>query len=470
MGLGDDRIQLHVLDTIEPRSVRRTLKETPAESTTVIVASKSGSTLEPNSLLAVFWDRAARASGDGAGRLFAAITDSASPLEAEAHRLGFRKVFASPSDVGGRFSALSEFGLVPAAMMGVEVRDLLEGGALMAHQCGPNVPAAPNPGLFLAAVLGAAASAGRDKVTFVADPPLVALPEWIEQLIAESSGKAGRGIFPIVGEPLGPAESYGADRLLVYLRQDGSLDRHVQRWTGAGLPVVVTEVGPGAAGIGAEFLRWEFATAVVCHLLGVNAFDQPDVQRAKDRAGVVLRSRKATGLPEGEQAWEGDGIRVWAHHLFPPQTTLEDVWRTILEQLGERETLAFLVYLAPSPATTRSLTRLRKLVRDRSGRATMLGYGPRYLHSTGQLFKGGPDRLVSIYLVGPADPDVDVPGKENTLGALWRAQAVGDFEAMHSLGRRTYAFVIDSMQRLEAIEAALSSVLGTAHRSIPSGG
>jgi transaldolase/glucose-6-phosphate isomerase len=331
----------------------------------------------------------------------------------------------------------------------------------MARACGPNVASAHNPGVFLGGVLGAAAAAGRDKITFVADPAWEPFPDWIEQLIAESSGKLGLGLFPIVGEPPGPPESYGPDRLMVYLRSDGALDRKARDWIEAGIPVVILEMGPGPSGAGAEFFRWEVATAIACHLLGVHAFDQPDVQRAKERASGALRGRKS-GLPAAEEAWKGNGLHVWAHHLFPADTSLRGVWETIVSQVGSRDTVALLAYLAPSPSTTKGLTRWRRLIREHLGRPTMLGYGPRYLHSTGQLFKGGPDRLVAIYLLGPSDPDLPVPGESFTLGELLRAQAVGDFEAMHGLGRKTYAFVLDTLQRLADVEASLVEVLESA--------
>ena len=459
MGLGDDRVHLHVLDTIDPRTVRRTLREAPTESTLVLVSSKSGTTVEPLSLLAIFWDRAEKEMGERVGAGFAAITDPGTPLEAEARRRNFRALFESPADLGGRYSALSEFGLVPAALIGLDTRSMLEGASRMARNCGPNVTAAHNPGLFLGAMLGAAAAAGRDKITLVADPGLEPFPDWIEQLIAESSGKGGRGLFPVIGEPLGSPKAYGADRLIVYLRADGSLDRKVQAFVDSEAPVVVIEVGAGATGLGAEFFRWEVATAIACHLLDVNAFDQPDVQRAKDRASAVLRNRKAGDLPTGELAWKGDGLQVWAHHLFPSGTTLRSVWETILSQVGERDSMAFLAYLPPTASSIKSLGRLRRLVRDRMGRATASGFGPRYLHSTGQLYKGGPDRVVAVYIVGPVEPDLAVPDQDYTLATLLRAQAIGDFEAMHALGRRTYAFVLDTLQDLAEVESSLGEVL-----------
>jgi transaldolase / glucose-6-phosphate isomerase len=458
MGLGDGGLRLEVLDTTEPTAIHRASSERPPQTTLVLVASKSGTTIEPISLMEIFWERARRVMGDGAGERFAAITDPGTPLEAEAKKRGFHAVFSSPADVGGRYAALTEFGLLPAALIGANVRGLLEGASRMARASGPNMPAARNPGAFLGALLTASASLGRDKLTFLTDPGLEPFPEWIEQLIAESSGKDGKGLVPVVGEPPAAAEVYGPDRLMIYLRIGGDHDRRVQSWIKHGLPVVVVQ-SAGPADLGAEFFRWEVATAVVCHGLGVNAFDQPDVQRAKDQARAALRNRKRAGAPEGNVAWTGKGIDVWAHHQFPAGTTLRSLWETILGQLTEHEAFILLSYLPESPTLEKALLRVRRLIRDRTGAATIQGIGPRYLHSTGQLFKGGPDRLLAIYLLGPVSDAVVIPGEDLSLGLLQRAQAVGDFEAMHGLGRRAYAFVLESSDRLADLEGALRDAL-----------
>ncbi|HET7009962.1 MAG TPA: bifunctional transaldolase/phosoglucose isomerase [Anaerolineales bacterium] len=459
MGWGDGGLRFQVLDTTEPSAVHDAVRERPPQTTLVLVASKSGTTIEPMSLMEIFWERAQRAMGEAAGTRFAAITDSGTPLEAQARRRGFSAVFTSPSDVGGRYAALTEFGLVPAGLMGVDLQALLEGGARMARASSPNAPSARNPGLFLGALLAAAASLGRDKLTFVADEDMQPLPAWIEQLIAESSGKDGKGLFPVAGEPPAGADAYGADRLMIYLRSTGEHDRRAQTWARQGVPVVVLQTGSQPEAVGAEFFRWEIATAAVCHALGVNAFDQPDVQRAKDQARAALRSRKRDSVPQGNVAWSQQGIEVWAHHLFPDGTTLRAVWETVLAQLTEREAVVLLSYLPERPTVEKPLVRLRRLIRDRTRAATMLGFGPRYLHSTGQLFKGGPDRLLAVYLIGPVSDTVVIPGDELPLGILQRAQAVGDFEAMHAAGRRAYAFVLSSPSELDVLEKALRDAL-----------
>ena len=459
MGLGDGGLRLHVLDTTEPEAVHKAASEHPPQTSLVLVASKSGTTIEPISLMEFFWDRARRIMGDEAGGRFAAVTDPGTPLEGQAQRRGFSAVFSSPADVGGRYAALTEYGLVPAGLIGADLRGLLEGGNRMARSSGPNIPSAGNPGVFLGAVLAAAASVGRDKLTFLADPTLEPFPDWVEQLIAESTGKDGKGLFPVVGEPPAGSDAYGPDRMIIYLRSGGEHDRRTKTWMAGGLPVAVVQAGGGAEGLGAEFFRWEVATAVACHALGVNAFDQPDVQRAKDQAHAILRNRKRAALPEGNVAWRGQGIDVWAHHLFPDGTTLRGVWETILGQLTEREAFVLLVYLPQRASLEKDLMRIRRLVRDRTGAATAVGFGPRYLHSTGQLYKGGPNRLIAVYLLGPVSDAVTIPGEGISLGVLQRAQAVGDFEAMHALGRRAYAFALESPARLDALEKALRDAL-----------
>jgi len=421
-GAGPGRpLSVDVLDTIEPGAVLAASRS--VEATLFVVASKSGTTIEPLSLLEHFWSRE-RQVNRGSG--FVAITDPGTPLEALAKERGFRSIFPAPPDVGGRFSALSVFGLVPAALAGADPRAALDGAARMARRCGPNVEAARNPGLFLAALLASAAAEGRDKVTFVADPALEALPAWIEQLLAESSGKDGRGLFPVVGEPPAPASRYASDRVIVYLRVDGSLDAHVERWVRAAVPVVVLPGGQGPARLGAEFFRWEVATAIVCHLLGVNAFDQPDVQRAKDAAREALRHRPARGEPEAVPA-------------DPAECLLQ-----ALGALRRGEAFVLLSFAPETPAVARAFERLRRHVRDVLGNATLVGVGPRYLHSTGQLFKGGPDRIVALVLHAPSGGDLPIPGTDHTFGELLRAQACGDFQAMKSLGRRAFWLELDS--------------------------
>ena len=465
----DSGLTFHVLDTTDPAAVLALTRLASIESTLFIVASKSGTTTEPLALMEHFWAEACGQVGEAAaGSHFVAITDIGTPLEGLARERGFRRVFSSPSQVGGRYSALSVFGLLPAALMGVDIHALLRGGSRMAHACAPAVEPVRSAGLFLGGVLGAAALQGRDKLTFVSDPGLAPLEDWIEQLIAESSGKEGKGILPVVGEaPAAPA-AYGRDRLLVYLRRDGSHDRRLAAWSRAGVPVAVVEVGQGAEGFGGEFFRWEVATATACHLMGVNAFDQPDVQRAKTRTVELLKVYRRKGsLPRPETLWEGDGIALWggqSRECPAEPGGAEGLLPWLLTRVRPGEALAFLLYLDPTPALERAMTRLRRTLRDKKDIPTTLGLGPRYLHSTGQLHKGGPDRMV--FLIVTADPKVDlpVPGASHTFGILERAQAIGDLQALLALGRRAYGLHFDRLDRFRELAARFASALGASAR------
>ncbi len=301
-------MELHVLDSTDPEMVERIAGAVSPAEALYVVSSKSGTTTEPLALLEYFWAAAQAAVGDDAGRHFAAVTDPGTSLQTLAEARRFRRVFSAPANVGGRYSALSVFGLLPAALLGADVDALLTGAADMARRCGPGVEAARNPGLHLGALLALAAERGRDKLTFLADDGLEPLEDWIEQLIAESSGKEGKGILPITGEPPGAVESYGSDRAFAYLRATGEHDVLVAVLARAGHPVAVIDVERGERGLGEEFFRWEFATAVACHRLGVNAFDQPDVQRAKDRTSELLKTyRKQGSIPTPAVLWQAQG-------------------------------------------------------------------------------------------------------------------------------------------------------------------
>ncbi len=467
MGLGDERVRLHVLDTTQPRAIRRAGTQAPAARTFVLVASKSGTTVEPLSLMEHFWARASRARGVRPEEHFAALTDPETPLEKLARERSFTTVVPTPVDVGGRYSALSEFGLVPAGVLGLDIREMLAGGRRMARQSGPNVETARNPGMFLGAVLGAAALEGRDKITFIADPQVAPLQDWIEQLLAESSGKSGKGLFPIVHEPPGTAKVYRSDRLLVYLRSDGSNDRRLAGWIRGRIPVVVIEVGTDPAALGAEFLRWELAVASACHVIGVNAFDQPDVQAAKLSARRALGNVAGGAPPEGRRAWSGGGVALWSSEAIEAGATMDQAVGAILRNVDDPEAVVILSYLPETKTVERSIARLRKRLRDRLRAATMIGVGPRYLHSTGQLFKGGPPSLLAVFLIGPIGPDVPVPQAEYTLGVLQRAQAVGDLQAMQDAGRPAFALVVESLDRLKIVASALED--GLVRRYAPRG-
>jgi hypothetical protein len=455
-GAGKGGLDLHVLDTVEPGAVLKAWRPASKRSL-VLVASKSGTTVEPLSLFAAFWEKAL-----GRGESFVAITDRGTPLESLARERGFRQSFEGPSEVGGRYSALSVFSLAPGVLAGVDLRGLLQGGATMARQCGPNIDSARNPGLFLGALLAAAAQDGRDKITLFADASHEPFLAWVEQLLAESSGKGGKGFFPVVGEPPAHADRYDSDRLMVYLRSDGSLDERVESWVGAGIPVAIVTMRPGAAGLGAEFFRWETATAVACHRHGVNAFDQPDVQQAKVAAREALRG--PPGSSDGgrrRRPWriEGPGDRA-------PSSDLTQAMSSVLSRLQPGDAFVLLAYLPQTKAAERDLGRVRRQVRDHLRNATLVGFGPRYLHSTGQLFKGGPDRIVVLVVRAPSTQDVPIPGEGHTLGGLMQAQAIGDYEAMKAIGRRVFLLTLDSPRRLSEVARAAGPAAKRAARLI----
>ncbi|MBN2556603.1 MAG: bifunctional transaldolase/phosoglucose isomerase, partial [Anaerolineales bacterium] len=400
-------IELLVLDSTDPDSIRWVARRAPVASSFFIAASKSGTTTEPNTLLDYFYNRAFNRLGRKARQRFAVITDPDSKLEELARERRFCKVFQARSSVGGRYSALSYFGLVHAGVLGLDARAMLEGAAKMAAACGPRVPAVRNPGVALGGMLAAAWKQGRDKLTLVADPGLEPLADWIEQLVAESSGKDGIGILPIIGEPPGYASVYGADRIMVYLRSKGSLDRKVSGWAKAKLPVLVVDTDLTEAGIGAAFFQWELATAAACHLIGVNAFDQPNVQSAKTRTASLLKTlRETSKLPQLPTLWKGSGVTVSGQGAAMEGENLAAVLREMLAELPDGEPVHLLAYLRNREAVLRRYAKVRKALRDTTGRSSTFGFGPRYLHSTGQLHKGG--RKEGLFLVITVEPVRDV--------------------------------------------------------------
>ncbi|HEX2293784.1 MAG TPA: glucose-6-phosphate isomerase [Actinomycetota bacterium] len=389
--------QLVVLDSTHPGQIEPVAEALVGTNNLFVVSSKSGGTIETTSLYSYFRARAADA------RNFAAITDPGTSLQQLAEREEFAGVFLNRPDVGGRYSALSLFGLVPAALCGVDLDALLAPAAAMAAACGPSAAPDANPGLVLGWTLGRLASEGRDKLTFLTSPALAPFGDWVEQLIAESTGKHGKGIVPVVGEPA--LDSYGDDRVFVCLRLRG--DYSLAAPPG---PVVELEVG-GPEDLGAQMFLWEFATAVAGSVLAINAFDQPDVEAAKKAARAALES-------EGEPEWSEDAI--------------DDLFAGA----GPGDYAAFLAF-APRTAEGREvLDAARSKVSKASGIATTAGFGPRYLHSTGQLHKGGPDTVRALVIVDPPDGDVGIPGQPYGFARLLRAQAAGDYEALKGAGKR----------------------------------
>ena len=411
---------LSVLDSTHPEAVRSLAARLDPTRTLFVVSSKSGTTTETLSLFRAFWQWTAEA-----GRRFVAVTDPGTPLEKLARERGFRAVFNAPEDVGGRYSALTNFGLVPAALLGVDVRELLQRARAMAEACtGP--AASSNPGLVLGAALGELALAGRDKVTFLASREIESFPDWIEQLVAESTGKIGRGIVPVVGERTGEPGVYGQDRFFVglFLGEDKPLEMRLAALETAGHPVARFRLSD-PADLGREMFRWEMATAAAGAVLGVNPFDQPDVQLAKELATRAMKERSS-----GAPAAPADEVR--ASDAGPLGSALEH-W---LAGAGAGSYLGVHAYLPADRETTEILHDIQARLRDRTRLATTFGYGPRFLHSTGQLHKGGPDTGRFLQIVDEPQHDLPVPEADFTFGTLIRAQADGDRSALEQRGRR----------------------------------
>ena len=418
---------LIVLDSTHPMAIRAVETRLDLTRTLFVVSSKSGTTLESLSLFRFFWDRM-RQTGQNVGSRFIAITDPGTPLEALAVQRRFRRVFRAPSDIGGRYSALSVFGLVPAALIGVDLPTLLDRTWTMAEACSFCVPAPQNPALRLGATLGELARTGRDKVTFVTSRTLAGLPAWLEQLIAESTGKENKGLLPVADAPLGDAAVYGDDRLFVALLHDGEEDAGLQRkldaLTAAGHPAVILRLGE-PVDLGQEIFRWEVAVAAAGSVLGIHPFDQPDVELAKQLAREAMQTRQDPGRPEDDQTLAVSDARRLAAAL-----------KRWLADARPGDYVALQAYLSPTSETDAALRRIRVLIRDRLKLATTVGYGPRFLHSTGQFHKGGPNTGLFLQLVDEPQTDVPVPETDFTFGALIRAQALGDYRALGQRRRR----------------------------------
>ncbi len=383
-------------------------------------------------------------AGDQAGKQFLAITDAGTKLDTLAREHGFRATFRNPSDIGGRYSALSYFGLVPASIIGLDVEKLLDRAITMEHACAASVPSGENPGLWLGAVIGALANIKRDKLTLVISPPISTFGYWVEQLIAESTGKEGKGIVPVEGETLGTSDVYGSDRLFVYLRTDEGFDPQqdaaVAVLKQAGQPIVTLSV-KDVYDLGAEFFRWEFATAVAGVLLGINAFDQPNVQEAKDRTNAILDEYRVTHvLPQPAAILRTEHVAIVGgqdqDHRLVDAVSLQAALETFAAEANPGDYFALLAYVQRIPQTHETLQYIRLRLRDLRSAATTLGYGPRFQHSTGQLHKGGPNTGVFLQFVADDERDVPIPGAPYTFGVLKQAQALGDLQALEAHGRR----------------------------------
>ncbi len=436
-----------MLDTTDPTAIRALERAIPIRETLFIVASKSGTTIEPNALAAYFKSRLEAAGVAQPARHLVAITDEGTALHELAAQEKYREAFVNPADIGGRYSALSFFGMVPAALMGLDIGGLLAWGRGMALLCGPTMAIAQNPGVALGIVMGTAARSGRDKLTLITGPRLRPFGLWIEQLIAESTGKRGTGIVPIAGEPLGASEQYGDDRLFVRLRLHGGdpeehdRDGKVERLRAAGHPIVTIRLA-NPQGIAAEFIRWEVATATAGAILGINPFDEPNVQQAKDATKALLQRHAAEGrLPAPAPQLTVDGIgltfdQVVLDKIGKPGRDAAPALAEFLRLGQPGGYLGLLPYLPFAPALEARLERLRTALRNGTRAATMFGFGPRYLHSTGQLHKGGANTGQFVLFTADPPEDVAIPGEGYSFGTLEMAQALGDFASLEATGRR----------------------------------
>ncbi|SDX38200.1 glucose-6-phosphate isomerase [Hymenobacter psychrophilus] len=432
-------LPLSVLDTTNPGSVREIEQAIPLAETLFVVASKSGTTAEPLAFGDYFYARLQKLKGDKAGENFVAITDPGSQFVTQATAQKYRRIFLNFADVGGRFSALSYFGLVPAALLGIDIKTLLERAQTMMRACGAEGPAEQNPGLELGAALGVLAQQGRDKLTLVVPENLSDFGLWLEQLVAESTGKQGTGILPLAGDPLSTPAVYGSDRVFVYVGYESQPDEQnrqkIAALQAAGHPVI-TILLHDALDLGAEFFRWEVATAVASAVLGINPFDQPNVQAAKTATNRLMEVVEQQGqLPQTSAPTASEnGLD---YYTSVSGNSAEAVLKAFFGQAKPGDYLCVQAYLMETPALNAELDELRQLVQQRLHLATAAGYGPRFLHSTGQYHKGGPDTGLFLQLTTDHPADLPLPGRPYTFGTFQNAQAAGDLQALQDYGRRT---------------------------------
>jgi len=437
--------ELHVLDSTDPVQIKATERKLDLKKTLCIVSSKSGSTLEPNIFKQYFFERVKKAVGEKVvGSRFIAVTDPGSKMQQVAENDKFWKIFAGDPSIGGRYSALSNFGMVPAAAMGMDLAKFLKITQEMVRACGPSSVANTNPGVVLGTILGVAANHGRDKITIVASPGIFDLGAWLEQLIAESTGKIGKGIIPVDREKLAKPAAYGNDRVFAYLRlankPNSAQDVAVAAIEKAGHPVIRITL-PNIYTLGQEFFRWEIATAVAGSIIGINAFNQPDVEASKIETKKLTSQYESTGsLPAESPFFVSKDAKLFADEKntvdLAGGKTLADVLKTHLSRIRTGDYFAVLGYIPMNAENEKALQAIRHSVRDAKKGATCLGFGPRFLHSTGQAYKGGPNSGVFLQITCDDATDLAVPGQKYTFGIVKAAQARGDFAVLAERGRR----------------------------------
>lgn len=455
-GRQQDFPELLVLDSTDPDTINIFAKQIDVQHCLFIIASKSGTTTEPIVFHKFWYDRLAQ-TGANAGDSFVAITDPGTQMVKAAQADHFGKIFLNQPDIGGRYSALSYFGMAPAALMGLDVSELLKRAVAASESCGADVPIDENPAAVLGATMAECALAGCDKLTIITDEKIASLGLWIEQLIAESTGKEGKGIIPIAGEPLAAPSSYGDDRLFVSISVQGTGENpQLKALEAAGHPVVYRQLSD-VYDLGAEFFVWELATAFAGWRLGINPFDQPNVQESKDATKALLEKYKSEGKLQEQVAVASDGqLTLYSGDASSSAASIPEVLRAYCAKINPGDYVALLAYIEESPETEAALERIRMSVRDATRAATTMGYGPRFLHSTGQLHKGGPDSGVFIQITAPDKVDFPIPGEPYTFSILKDAQALGDFQSLLAHGRRAIRVdlgkdVVAGLQKLSEI-------------------
>ena len=435
---GKAGLELSILDSTHPNQIRSSAKSNPLGKTIFVVSSKSGTTSETMSLFDYFWDLLYQKYGENAGKNFVAVTDPGTSLETLAREKGFRKVFNGDPDVGGRYSVLTAFGLVPAGLAGIDLKKLLETAASFAKKCSPQSDYSTNPGLELGMILGKAALAGKDKLTFITDPELDSFGSWAEQLIAESSGKLGKGIVPVDIESNTKLEDYSKDRFFVYISKRGIFKPRIVKLNEAGFSTYSININD-EYDLGAEFFRWEFATAVACSIIGVNAFDQPNVQESKSLTKELLSEYSNSGkLPLPEIFWEDNfgSVSTSADIKLDDLKSLAEVIDRFTQLAQENDYIAINAFVARNGKKLNKLQTFRDYLIHKTKCAVTLGFGPRFLHSTGQLHKGGPGTCLFIQITDDPDYDLKIPEKEYSFRTLFKAQAFGDYRALVSKSRK----------------------------------
>lgn len=444
-GIKEGYLKLFVLDSTDPMTIFDLENSIDIDSTLFIVASKSGSTIEVDSFFRYFFEKVKAKSNTDAGRQFAAITDPGTQLEALAVQNNFRKIFSNPADIGGRYSALSYFGLVPAALIGVDIEKLLENAGVIMDQC-YQPHAEKNPGALIGAFAGELSKKGRDKLTFVLSDKIKSFGYWVEQLIAESTGKEGKGILPVEGEQTGKADSYNKDRAFVCINFESDKRKKViKEFEKNNFPFININL-KDLYDIGGQFYLWEYATAVMGAVIGINPFDEPNVKESKDNTAEVLKYYETNKkLPEQTPQSAINDIKIYFDkNLFSKKIkskkdinpAVKDFIRFFLKLISKGDYIAIMAYIQKSETNDKILRKMRETLRKNFKTATTIGYGPRFLHSTGQLHKGGADNGVFIQIVSDDTKDMEIPGRPYSFGILKQAQAIGDYQSLIKHKRR----------------------------------